>query len=177
MDVGVLPKVVEFSEKLRRLGSSLKVVDPNIIHMTLKFLGETDESLTPRIKEAMERSVEGVPPMLVKFRGVGVFPNMSRIRVIWIGTEGGENMSLIARRLDDDLFKWGFRKEGRPFVPHVTLARAREGCSAAEASALVETSRREEFGEQVMDTLRLKKSVLSPRGPTYTTVEEVKLRG
>jgi len=177
MDVEELPKVVEFSEGLRRLGSSLKVVDPSIIHMTLKFLGETDEALTPRIKEAMERSIVGIPPMLLKFKGVGVFPNMSRIRVVWIGTEGGENMSLIARRLDDELSGYGFRKEGRPFVPHMTLARTREGFSAAGAATLIEASKGEEVGEQVMDTLRLKSSVLSPRGPTYSTVEEVKLKG
>jgi len=176
MDVGVLPKVVEFSQKLRHLGSSLKVVNPNIIHMTLKFLGETDDALTPRIKDAMEKSVDGIAPMLLKIKGVGVFPSSSRIRVIWIGTEGGENMSLIARRLDDELSNLGFKREERPFVPHITIARTREGFSAGAARELIEASKSEEFGEQLMDTLRLKKSVLSPEGPTYSTVEEVRLR-
>ena len=176
MDVSVIPKIVEFSQELRRFGLSLKIVNPNVIHMTLKFLGETDETLTPRITEAMEKSVDGIAPMLLKFKGVGVFPSMSRIKVIWIGIEGGENMSLIAKRLDDELSYLGFKREERPFMPHITLARTREGCSAGAARELIETSKSEEFGEQLMDTLRLKKSVLSPEGPTYSTVEEIRLR-
>lgn len=175
MDVGVHPKIVGFSQELRRYGSSLKVIDPNIIHLTLKFLGETDEALIPRIREAMEKSVDGVAPMSVRFKGVGAFPSMSRIRVIWIGLEGGENMSLIARRLDDELSILGFKREERPFMPHITLARTREGGSAGFARELLEISGNEEFGEQLMDTLRLKKSVLSPKGPTYSIVEEVRL--
>jgi 2'-5' RNA ligase len=85
-------------------------------------------------------------------------------------------MSLITKRLDDELSYLGFKREERPFMPHITLARTREGCSAGAARELIETSKSEEFGEQLMDTLRLKKSVLSPEGPTYSTVEEIRLR-
>ncbi|MGD0056430.1 MAG: RNA 2',3'-cyclic phosphodiesterase [Methanomassiliicoccales archaeon] len=177
MDVAVHPKIVEFSKELRRRGSMLKVVDPNIIHLTFKFLGETDEVLIPRIREAMERSVEGVAPMSVRFKGVGAFPSISRIKVVWIGVEGGENMSLIARRLDDELSFHGFKREERPFAPHITLARMREGGSAGFVRELLDASMNEEFGVQLMDALSLKKSVLSPKGPTYSTVEEVRLKG
>lgn len=176
MDVDVHSKIVELSQELRRHGSSLKIVDPNIIHLTLKFLGETDEALIPRIREAMEKSVEDVAPMPVRFKGVGAFPSMSRIRVIWIGLEGAENMGLISRRLDDGLSILGFNREERPFAPHVTLARVREGGSAGSARELLENLRDEVFGEQLMDTLKLKKSVLSPKGPTYSMVEEVRLK-
>ncbi len=56
IDIDANPRIVEFLERLERLGPSFKVVNPDIIHVTLKFLGETDESLVPKIRGAMERS-------------------------------------------------------------------------------------------------------------------------
>ncbi len=98
------------------------------------------------------------------------------MRVIWIGIEGGERIGLIAGNLDDELSVLGFRKENRSFVPHITITRVREGASVGEARELLRMYDDVFFGEQLVDTIRLKKSILGPKGPTYSTVEELKLR-
>ncbi len=176
IDIDANPRIVEFFERLKRLGPSFKVVDPDLIHLTLKFLGETDEGLVPKIRCAMERSVAGIGPMLLKLKKAGAFPRDHNMRVIWIGIEGGEGIGLIAGNLDDELSDLGFKKENRSFVPHITITRVREGASVGEARELLRMYDDVFFGEQLVDTIRLKKSILGPKGPTYSTVEELKLR-
>ena len=74
---------------LRRAGAGLKVVRPEILHVTLKFLGDTDEALIDQIASNMERAVVDVHPFTVQLVGMGAFPSLSNIRVVWIGMEDG----------------------------------------------------------------------------------------
>lgn len=175
IDIDANPRIVEFFEKLKRLGPSYKVVNPDLIHVTLKFLGETEEGLIPKIRLAMERSVAGIGPMLLKLKKAGAFPGGHNIRVIWIGIEGGEGIGLIARNLDNELSVLGFKRENRSFVPHITVARVREGAPVGEARELLRMYDDVLFGEQLIYAVRIKKSILGPEGPTYSTVEELKL--
>jgi 2'-5' RNA ligase len=175
IDIDASPRIVEFFQRLKRLGPSFKVVNPDLIHVTLKFLGETEEGLIPKIRRAMERSVAGIGPMLLKLKKAGAFPGDHNMRVIWIGIEGGEGIGLIARNLDSELSVLGFKRDNRPFVPHITITRVREGASVGEARELLRLYNDVFFGEQLIDTIRLKKSILGPEGPTYSTVEDLKL--
>ncbi|MBM4237279.1 MAG: RNA 2',3'-cyclic phosphodiesterase [Euryarchaeota archaeon] len=177
VDVESNEKIVRFAEELRRAGRTLKVVDPSIIHLTLKFLGETEERIVPEIRQVIERSTAGIHPMRLRLVGAGTFPGGSRIRVVWIGVEGAGELGVIARRLDEELQIFGFRREGRPFAAHITLARAREPIGMGAVKNTVQKYSKEDFGEQMIRSVRLKRSVLTPSGPAYSTVEEVALEG
>jgi len=162
--------------ELRTSGADLKLVETKNLHLTLRFLGDTEESRVPDIRKAMDESVQGVAPFELRFRGLGVFPDPNYIKVVWIGLDGAEPMALIAGRLDEALAKSGFGKEGR-FSPHLTVARVKSPRNRDRLTGLLNERRSDDFGKMTVDRIALKKSVLSSAGPTYTTVEEVMLGG
>jgi 2'-5' RNA ligase len=160
--------------------SFVKCVAPEGIHLTLKFLGNISPQKVSDITSVMEQASQGVSPFRLQITEVGAFPNMRQPRVLWVGIKG-ELDKLIAwqKRIDNGLIPLGFAKETRPFTPHLTLARLREGCSPVD---------RRDLGEQVMKTpvefnheltvnsLNLMKSQLLPGGAVYSRLAEVKLK-
>jgi len=157
----------------------VKWVDPGGIHLTLKFLGNIPSKRVAEITEAIEEAAQGVSPFHLEISGTGVFPNLRQVRVFWVGI-GGEldKLSRLQQNIDSALAALGFAKEERPFVPHLTLARIREGASSSE---------RRSFGELVgsiifedkypveVEAIRLMRSQLMPAGAIYTCLSLVGL--
>jgi 2'-5' RNA ligase len=160
--------------ELRTSGADLKLVETKNLHLTLKFLGDTDESRVDDIRRAMEESVRGIAPFELRFHGLGVFPNQNYIRVVWIGLKGAEPLALIAQRLDESLSRSGFGKDGS-FSPHLTVARVKSPRNRDRLVGLLNERESDDFGKTTVGKIALKRSVLSSTGPTYTTVEEVTL--
>jgi 2'-5' RNA ligase len=176
VDVDHTSSMVEFHNDLSNIGPGLKPVDLGSVHITLKFLGETDESVVPKIEVAMKRAVTDIPPFTIKMSTAGAFPTRSPIRVVWIGLKGTEALASMAKSLEEDLVQLGFPKEERPFSPHLTLARVKDPRASYAATKLVERFRDQDFGEQPINSIKLKRSVLSRAGPEYSTVLEMPLQ-
>ncbi len=176
-DLPPLPRIEALARDLREASRDLKVVSVEHFHLTLKFLGDTEEGLVPEIVSAMREASSGVAPFTVRVRGTGAFPNLSRPSVLWVGIEGAEPLARMAKSLDADLAALGFQPERRPWSPHVTLARARGGRRMDAVRALLQAHETDDLGEARVDEIRLKKSVLQPGGPEYTTVDAVRLEG
>jgi 2'-5' RNA ligase len=160
---------------LRELASSraeLKIVKPELMHVTLKFLGDTDENLTEEVTSRMRDAVKDVRPFSVRLTGMGAFPSMSNIRVIWVGIEDGKALGEIAKRLDASIGELGFERDKKGFVPHLTLARTRSVRNIANVQEILRRNGATDYGQYLMDRILLKKSVLSPQGPTYSIVME-----
>jgi 2'-5' RNA ligase len=155
--------------------AQLKTVELDLIHITLKFLGEVEEADVPRLREVIEVACAGEAAFTFRLKGAGAFPSVKNPRVVWVGIDGGEPMARIAARLEEETAKLGFEKEARPFSPHLTVGRMKGPGGAGAVHAVLEKYRDTEFGEETVNAVRLKKSVLSPRGPAYSTVEEVRL--
>jgi 2'-5' RNA ligase len=164
-----------FLAELHRAGGDVKVVSGYQLHLTLKFLGDTEEGLVPEILETLKRACAGEGPMQVQVRGTGAFPSLSRMSVIWVGVEGAEALAGIAARLEDGLSTLGFPKETRAWTPHITVARVRSRQASGRLRSLVEAHRDELFAEAELAEVRLKKSVLTPTGPVYSDVGIVQL--
>ena len=145
-------------------------MDLGHLHVTLKFLGETEESLVPRLNDVMQSAINGIRPLTIRLLGSGTFPSKGNARVVWIGLEGAEPLGLIASRLEASCRELGFEPEGRAFKPHLTLARIKDPRASIPAINLAEKYASIEFGFVKVDKILLKKSVLGPQGPTYTTV-------
>ncbi len=112
----------------------------------------------------------------MELEGVGVFPNLGRPRVVWVGvTAGAEELKGIFNRLEPALVEMGFRPERRGFSPHITIARVRSGRNRGQLVDEVLRSRGDGFGGFEVNHIRLKKSVLTPRGPVYSTLAESQL--
>lgn len=177
VDLPTIPSVVSLAEDLRRASEGLKVVSPEHLHLTLKFLGDTEEGLVPEILGIMREACAGTAPFEIRVRGTGAFPSLSRMSVLWLGIEGAEPLARIAKSLDEHLEPLGFAPEKRPWTAHLTLARMKGGGGPDRARALLEAHRDDLFGEHRVDEIRLKRSVLTPQGPAYSTVEAVRLEG
>src|SRR5438094_2310140 len=119
VDVPDSPALDQLAADLRRASRSLRVVDTGQVHLTVKFLGETEEGLVPEIVTAIREACAGVRPFEVSVRGTGGFPSLSRMSVVWVGVEGAEPLARIARTLETSLEPLGFPPERRDWKAHV----------------------------------------------------------
>jgi len=152
---------------------SIKYVDPPIIHITLKFLGNI--TLSEALSIAQNLKEIKLRPFEIQFKKLGVFPSKKRIRVIWIGIDDADNLKhlydLISSKLPD---KFG---KDRLFEPHITIARVKR-FTPLEMSLLlrkVEELSEIDAGTFMVTAFQLKRSTLTPKGPLYETIEEVEL--
>ena len=176
VDLAPLPDIEPFLRELAGV-RGLKPVDARALHVTLKFLGDVDEALVPRIGEAMEASCHGIKPFTVEVIGSGTFPPKGGARVIWVGLKGAEPLEAIAERLERSLEPLGFAPEGRGFKAHLTLARVKDASASGRGRDIASGYEDKSFGSKVIGEVMLKKSVLRPQGPEYSTVLAVQLKG
>lgn len=152
-------------------GAQIKNVEPENIHLTLKFLGEISQSKVEEIANVIERI--SFDPFWLNVEGVGVFPNLRRPSVVWAGiSDESSTLETIFNELEQELNQLGFERESRSFHPHLTISRVRTGKNRAQ---LVEELLRLDdyvFGQVWVDRIYLKKSVLTPQGPIYSTLAE-----
>jgi len=157
----------------------VKWVNPEAIHLTLKFLGNIPFKQVAEITKAIEEASKGTHPFHLEISGLGGFPNLKQPRVLWVGISGEiDKLLSLQRNIDSALTPLGFAKEERPFVPHLTLARIKERAAPVE---------RKSFGELVMSTssetsypfdvaaVSLMRSQLTPAGAIYTRLSATKL--
>ena len=158
----------------------VKWVNPDGIHLTLKFLGNISADRTDDITAAMSEAAGGISPFKLTMGGLGAFPNLKRVQVFWTGIGGDiDKLSRLKQQLDHSLARQGFDAETRPFSAHLTLARLHRQASPAE---------RQEFGRLITDiefpetapfkvtAINLIKSQLTPRRAIYSLISSVKLK-
>ncbi|MDT3437008.1 RNA 2',3'-cyclic phosphodiesterase [Haloarcula sp. 1CSR25-25] len=159
--------------------SGLRLTDPEQAHVTLKFLGDTDPARVDDIVGALETAVEdsGVGPFEAGFGGLGVFPSLSYISVVWVGVrdgQGGAELSALHDAVESRTVAMGFDAEDHEFTPHATIARMDHAGGKETVQDAVESDDPDVGRLQITD-VRLKESDLGPDGPTYRTVESVSL--
>ncbi len=168
-------EIAEFMDQFLKLPGRVKWVEPHNIHITLKFLGETDPKLLESVKAAASASATGVGAFEIALRDCGVFPNMRAPRVFWIGIDDPQKkLSAIAAVLDRELTPLGFEPEKRAFSPHLTLGRVKE---PEQLESLKAAFGRATFGPVSLkvDAIHLVESHLKPSGPVYRDLAEFKL--
>jgi 2'-5' RNA ligase len=159
----------------------VKWVDPEGIHLTLKFLGGVDSNLIPEIIKAVTRIAQPAAPFSLQLGGLGVFPGWQRPQVVWVGM-GGEVDKLVAlqRDIEAALSPLGFAPESRPFRGHLTLGRLRERALPRDKQSFgtwVQSVRFESKLSFEVKALSLMKSQLTPSGAIYTQLAFAELRG
>ena len=155
-----------------------KWVRPESIHLTLKFLGQIEETMVEPIGEVMKKAALETPPFNIKVRNLGVFPHERKPRVLWTGlSSGGEQTERLQQKLESGLIPLGFEAEKRPFHPHLTLARIKALRGTGPMMKVLANHKRRFVGENYIDKLALYKSELHPSGAVYTPLVEVPLTG
>jgi 2'-5' RNA ligase len=168
----VLGRFSEIQGLILKTGADLKVVQPGNIHITIRFLGNISLGMVELVHEAMKE----VPfvPFDVDIEGLGAFPNLRHANIVWAGIGKGANeLKSIFDQLEFRLRALGLKPDLRGFSPHLTLVRVRTGRHKAELMQIIQDLRDYEFGTIKAICLKLKKSVLTPKGPIYSTLKEV----
>lgn len=161
-----------FQKTLVATNADLKLVESHNTHITLRFLGEVSTKNIDDICNILKNLK--FSPFNVSLKGIGVFPNISRINVIWIGLINGlEELVDIFNQLEQGFKRLGLRSDDRGFSPHITIARVKSGRNKDELSKIVSDAHDLEFGTMEVESVRLKKSVITPRGPIYSTICDV----
>jgi len=166
----VVERISSIQDKLRSGDFDIKLVERENLHLTLKFLGEVDESEIGRIERLISESLEDFHAFTLSFHGIGYFGSGGRVNVIWAGVkEGSRDFVGLAKALEERLSY--IRKEEREPSPHLTIARVKSGRNVHRLSREVDSLRDVKVGEVRVKEIRLKKSVLAPQGPVYSDVK------
>lgn len=172
----------EIEQELGRIGFLLKqkggrvswVASKNI-HLTARFLGDTDEKLVPDIGALINSVAAASVPVECTLDRLGAFPDLRHPRVIWVGLGGHiESLQRMADQLEQGLQEQGFEKEAKRFRPHLTLARVRESHQLDALLMAVQQFRVTPMAF-MFDRLVLFKSTLTPSGSIYERLHEAKL--
>ena len=178
----------ELKQGLTQLEAQLKMgkqpgvkwVNPYSIHLTLKFLGSIAVDRTSEITRAMAEAVQGISPFHLEAKDLGVFPNLRRVQVIWVGVSGGvDKLNQLQQHLESNLARLGFASESRPFTPHLTLARLRDRASLDERQSLgqlIASTRFEAAYTIKVDAINLMRSQLTREGAIYSRISSVELK-
>ena len=173
-DSVIVGKIMRLQDSLKGLGINAKFVEPQNLHYTLKFLGNVPEARIEEIKEALSEIHQS--SFELEISGIGSFPSLKRINVIWLGAKkGGEHLVGLAKKVDDALLKLNFPKEKRPFTPHLTICRIKTSRNKEHLVKFLMNNQDVEIGSFWVREFRLKKSTLTPKGPIYETLASFKL--
>jgi len=162
---------------LRETGADVRWVPLPSIHLTLKFLGETDPAAVPALDRGLVREAGTLPPFRIRLGGLGAFPHPGRPRVVWCGLDGETGaLDLLQRRVEAVCVRVGFPPEERPFRPHLTLGRV---TGKRNLSLLVDCIKMGSDLEATLcvDRFHIYRSVLKPQGAVYTTLATISLTG
>ncbi len=170
-------RVSAFAETLRKSFPRLRVGWENAekLHLTLKFLGDSDEKQLEEIKIIAANISKKISNFKLQIAKTGVFPNARNPRVLWIDVldETG-SLAKINDFLETECEKFGFPVEKRKFVPHLTIGRVREPGKAKELARMHLETAFETVGFEVSEIV-IYESILQPTGSNYQKVLGFKL--
>lgn len=170
----VKSKINPVVDELVKTGADLKLVSLSHLHFTLKFLGDVDEKKIPEIEKTLAGLAEKTKPFEISVKGVGVFPSLERINVVWVGVEGSDRLSLLkAVGKELDFIRQNDHEEE---IAHLTIARVKTGKNKENLQEFVKKFEKKDFGRMIIDKMILFESELTPKGPVYKVVREFGLQ-
>jgi 2'-5' RNA ligase len=161
------------TDELKERGVRASWAGRQTLHLTLKFLGDVEETELPEVVAAVARASTGMSPFSFDTRSLGAFPSPARPRVLWVGIEPVEELMSLQQAVDGELTKLGFPREKRRFHPHITLGRIRDP-RAESVQGILDVLVAPE--EKVKATeVRVMRSTLRPGGALHELVQAVPL--
>lgn len=165
-------KVADYIAGLKRNFPGVKVGwdRPEKLHLTLKFLGDTDETQLQKLEEICRNISTGISDLIFQISETGVFPSPRNARVLWLGVRGDlEELQKINEILETECEKIGFKKEMRTYKPHLTIGRIREPQKAKELAKTHLENNFEPVRFEVSEIV-IYESKLQPTGSIYSKV-------
>lgn len=156
----------------------LKWVTKENLHLTLKFIGEISTEKISHVKALMAEALHTSTVFTIEVKGLGLYPNANKPRVIWLGIENNLALVDIHKRLDHALAQAQIKPDTRAFSPHLTIARVRKNALPDQVRKIGETLSQfkiSSLGISQIEHIRLYQSELNPQGPTYTPLMTIPL--
>lgn len=178
VDIPVSDDMIEFSQMLKKklINERVRWVRLTNFHLTLKFLGDTEDSIIPDIIKRLQQTVSGIKPFEINIKGMGKFSSSGHTKVIWLGVEDlNKVLNNIAEQLNTSLVDLGFKFERTPYKPHLTLGRVKYIHNENILLDLINKYSNTPFQNHKVKELILYQSILKPSGPIYKRLINVSL--
>ena len=152
-------------EPLRGKGLPVRWMDPESLHLTVKFLGDTEGDGVAAIDAVMRKAASRRSAITLRIAGLGGFPSLRRANIVWIGVAPDAELSALQRELEPALSRLGYPREQRPFRPHITIGRTRSGGQPSDIERLSTLVDHE--ATVVVESVDLMRSQPGPAGSRY----------
>ena len=169
---------VPVTEELRSVLESLKKTDgvrvtpENQLHLTLKFLGDTDEKKVEKLCSELRISLKGTGPFDVVIQGAGAFPNQRNPRVLWLSVKDPERLVDAAEVVDSTVKGLKIKADDKRFSPHLTVGRINGKCDLKD---FFKDNDKKAFCSFRCYHIDVMKSVLTPKGAIHSVIESIEL--
>ena len=168
-------RIADFQEELRGARASVSWTKPQNIHVTLKFLGDVEESNLSGIVEAVKETALPNKVFTIEVAGQGGFPSMRRPRVLWVGIgRGSKELKQVAEMLEERLEPLGFESEKRKYTPHLTIGRVKSQSNIGKMADIIGRTSIA-AGSFSAKKIVIMKSILHPTGAIYTPYAQISL--
>lgn len=177
IDPGPKQAVVDLCKQLGRKLDGYRWAHSDTLHFTLAFLGDVETAVIPEMCSLLQDAVAHFAVYDLALRGVGAFPDLRRARTIWVGAkEGTAQTQALQESVVDVLEAFDYRRENRPFVPHVTIGRLRRNARPPQQAAeFLRTFSDWDGGVTTVQSVQVMGSELHPSGPRYTVLGSLEL--
>ena len=170
-------EIADATAPLRECAPELGWTTEDRLHLTLKFLGEQAESRVEAFAATLAGTVVQHRELNMTVGGIGAFPNFRRARVVWMGVSPEPRLEMLHHDIEVAFEAIGCELEGRPFRPHLTLARVRDALGVDRMRELWRAAKRIDYSTDfIVQSVELMQSDLSSSGPRYRTLLSAPLR-
>jgi RNA 2',3'-cyclic 3'-phosphodiesterase len=175
LDTRVIEKICAAVDALKPRIPAIRWLPKANLHLTIKFLGDVEEAQIAPIGTALRDELKLFPVCTISAKGLGVFPDLRRPKILWVGL-AGNRLAELATKVESSLQPLGFAPEKRSFTPHLTIGRWRQADRPPKTLGQeIEDWRNFEFGACAVHEISLFQSVLKPEGATYYPLATVPL--
>lgn len=157
-----------------------KWVNPDNMHLTIKFIGEFNPSDLEDMRSTLEKALSSLPSFNLEIKGMGAFPSLSKPKVVWLGINADNTLFKLVKIVNNETEKYGYVSEKRPFSAHITLGRVKPYASLEEIKTIGSVIRLNKdivIGSQRIEDLYFFRSDLTPKGPVYQTLFKLPFSG
>ncbi len=174
----VRDQIAALQEELRATVRSVRWTRPEQIHLTLKFLGDVPDAEVAGVCAAVGETAKACPPFELEIGGAGCFPGGGPVRVVWAGiARPAAELAACQQGCEARLAELGFKPEGRPYTPHLTIGRLNDFRDSARVRSEVEAQAAFHAGRLTVTELTLFESVLRPTGAEHHVISRARLGG
>ncbi|MBU8891509.1 MAG: RNA 2',3'-cyclic phosphodiesterase [Bacteroidales bacterium] len=153
----------------------VKWVEEQNLHITLAFLGDTDEKDIDNVCNMLSEYTEGLNPFLIKITGLGVFRNVNNPKALWLGIKKSEDLNQIYNKINVAISLFGFTIQSKDFRPHLTIGRTKFLKNRSKLKNLIEKYKETQIEQLKISEVYFYESILTSEGPVYKVIKKYNL--